>query len=72
MGRGKYGKKSTPSQLGEGVCEQGEGGAWFEETSSFEQSPSWKMGVEICSCQGGDVETCSCGKIWARGIWVEN
>ena len=57
----------------ERVCVSKEkGGAWLEETSPFEQSPSWKMGMEICSCQGGDVETCSCGKIWARGIWVEN
>ncbi|RVW14448.1 putative mitochondrial protein [Vitis vinifera] len=26
VGRGKYGKKNTPSQLGEGVCEQEKGG----------------------------------------------
>ncbi|RVW32756.1 hypothetical protein CK203_086353 [Vitis vinifera] len=40
---GEHGKKSSPSQLGEGVCEQ-ERGAWLEENSPVEQSPSWKMG----------------------------
>ncbi|RVX05648.1 putative ribonuclease H protein [Vitis vinifera] len=34
----------------ERVCVGKEKGTGVEEVSPFEQSPSWKMGVEICSC----------------------
>ena len=38
MGRGKHGKKSTSSQLGEGVCEQREGGLGLRKIAQLNKA----------------------------------